>query len=78
MLFASSARLVGPLRLLLRGDLKGQGDDKGRANALPAGHFDGAVHFLHQAPDDGHAQARALIDAAGVGVLLGKGLEEVL
>ena len=37
-----------------------------------------ASHLLHQALHNGHAQAGTLIDAAGIRVFLGKGVENVL
>ena len=68
----------GGLFLRGRGDLKGDGDDEGGAHPHLAGHFNGPAHLVHQALHDGHAQAGALIDAAGVVFLLGKGLEDAL
>ena len=59
---------------------QGDGEIHGKGGPLPqpALHPDGAVHLFHQALDDGHPQAGALIDAAGVVFLLGKGLENAL
>lgn len=70
--------LSGGLGLRRRRDVKGAGDGKGGPLPQPALHPDDAVHLFHQALDDGHPQAGALIDAAGVAALLGKGLENAL
>lgn len=73
---AASSRADRLLRR--RRDVKGDGDGKGGPLPQPALHPDGAVHLFHQALDDGHPQAGALIDAAGIRVFLGEGVENML
>ena len=59
---------------------QGDGEIHGKGGPLPqmALHGDGAAHGVDETLDDGEPQAGALIDAAGVVFLLGKGLENAL
>lgn len=45
------------LSIGLLGNFKGNGNDKGGANAHLAGHLNGAVHLVDQALYNGHAQS---------------------
>ena len=64
------------LSIGLLGNFKGNGNDKGGANAHQAGHLNGAVHLVDQTLYNGHA--RSLVYTAGIAVLLGKGSKEPL
>lgn len=64
--------------LRVRGGLQVQRHAELTAPVPLAGHGDGALHLIDDVFGDGHAQARTLGALHPVGVLPGKGLEDLL
>ena len=65
------------LFVLSSGDAQGDGDREGGSFALYALHVDVAVHQVHQAPGDGHAETCTSVLVRGRGILLAEGIENL-